>query len=282
MNELCDSLFSSINNTVFPLLDDIVFIDNDITENTHLENLFGTSITSGVLILANSLVSAFILYYCIRLLLAHLTSQAIDHPYRFFIKTILIVVIMNYSLSICTYMINATSLLSTFFCELGNDVFGKKISFITLTNELRKSFDNSFNMFSLNGILASTLYLSSFSLALNFALRYILIKVLIILSPFAFLCLMNQSTEPLFKSWCKAFISTLFLQVVVSMILLLPFAIMKENSNTLFNELLLIGAITALLKSNQFVKELIGGLNITSHIQTGLSRNSKTFYKLEK
>ncbi len=136
-------------------------------------------------------------------------------------------------------------------------------------------------MFSLNGILASTLYLSSFSLALNFALRYILIKVLILLSPFAFLCLINQPTYNLFKSWAKSFFAILFLQIIVSIILLLPFAIMKENSDTLFNQLLLIGAITALLKSNQFVKELIGGLGITANMQTGLLRNEKSIITLE-
>ena len=130
-------------------------------------------------------------------------------------------------------------------------------------------------MFSLNGILASTLYLSSFSLALNFALRYILVKVLILLSPFAILCLMNKPTRALFKSWAKSFFAILFLQVVVSIILLLPFAIMKENSDTLFNQLLLIGAITALLKANQFVKELVGGLGITANMQ------SRSFTELE-
>ena len=31
INSLCDSLFTSINNNVFPLLDDIVFVDTDIT-----------------------------------------------------------------------------------------------------------------------------------------------------------------------------------------------------------------------------------------------------------
>ena len=154
----------------------------------------------------------------------------------------------------------------------GEDILGKKISFITLTNEIQKNFHDDFNVFSFNGILASTLYLSSFSLALNFALRYILVKVLILLSPFVFLCLMNQPTYALFKCWDIAFFAILILQVIVSMILLLPFTIMKEDADTLFNQLLLIGAITALLKSNQFVKELIGGLGITANMQSGISR----------
>ena len=45
---------------------------------------------------------------------------------------------------------------------------------------------------------------------------------------------------------------------------------MKDNSDSLFNELLMVGAITALLKSNQFVRELIGGLGITTNFQSGL------------
>ncbi len=271
INSLCGSLFDSVNNTVFPLLDDIVFINNDITEGSHLEKIFGISPSSGVLILANSLITAFVLYYAVRLFLSHLSGSKIDSPYQFFLKASIIIILMNESLSLCQFMIECTSTFSDFFCLLGKDILGKKISFITLTNELTKSLHGSFNIFSLNGILASTLYISSFQLALNFALRYILVKVLVILAPFAFLCLLNPSTECFFKSWLKSFFSLLFLQVIVALILLLPFAIIKESSSDLFHQLLLIGAITALLKSNQFVRELIGGMGIVANLQTGIS-----------
>ena len=53
--------------------------------------------------------------------------------------------------------------------------------------------------------------------------------------------------------------------------LLIPYALIRENNNSLFNKILLVGSITALLKSNQFVKEFIGGLGIGTNFQTGLA-----------
>lgn len=159
----------------------------------------------------------------------------------------------------------------------GEDLFGKEISFITFTNELKKTLNNNSDIFSLDGILASTLYISSFSLVINFALRYVLMKILIVLSPFVFLCLINQTTEGFFKSWLKCFFSLLILQVIVAIILLLSFTLAKETSNELLNNILLVGAISALLKANQFVRELIGGLGINANISTGISSIKSMF-----
>lgn len=279
VNSLCNSLFDSINNSVFPLLDDIVFINSDITDSKNMQSLIGTDITNGVLILANCLLFAFVLYYAIRLFLSKFSGNIIDSPYKFFIKAVLVAITMNFSLSLCSFLVDSTYAVSSFFCALGEDLFGKEISFITFTNELKRSLNNNSDIFSLNGILSSTLYISSFSLIINFSLRYVLIKILIILSPFVFLCLINQTTESFFKSWFKSFFSLLILQVIVAIILLLSFTLANETSNPLFNNILLVGAINALLKANQFVKELIGGLGINANIQNGISSLKSMFTK---
>lgn len=279
VNSLCNSLFDSINNTVFPLLDDIVFIDKKIVTSSSMENLFGSSGSSGILILANCLLFAFVLYYSVRLMISHFTGNSVDPPYKFFIKTVIIAIIMNSSLSLCSFLVDSMYQISSFFCELGRDLFGREISFITYTNELKENMGSSSDIFSLDGILASTLYISSFGLVINFSLRYVLIKILVILSPFAILCLINQPTEPFFKSWIKSFFSLLILQVIIAIVLLLSFALAKETSNELFNKILLVGSISALLKANQFVRELIGGLGIDSNLQTGISNIKSIFTK---
>ncbi len=46
INTLFSSLFSSIRSTVFPLLDDIVFIGDDIAEGSSFAKLFGTDLSS--------------------------------------------------------------------------------------------------------------------------------------------------------------------------------------------------------------------------------------------
>lgn len=118
INSLCNSLFDSINNTVFPLLDDIIFLNSDVANSKNMQNLFGTSISEGVLILANSLIFAFILYYAIRLLLAHFSGNVVESPYKFFIKAILVIILMNSSLSLCSFFMDSTNEISSFFCEL--------------------------------------------------------------------------------------------------------------------------------------------------------------------
>ena len=50
--------------------------------------------------------------------------------------------------------------------------------------------------------------------------------------------------------------------------LLIPFSLLKDSNDLLFNKILLVGSIMALLKSNQFVKEFIG---ISTNFQSGIA-----------
>ena len=118
VNSLSSSLLNSINENVFPLLDEIIFIDTNITTDSFFEKIFGTSSSSGVLMLANCLLFAFILYYCIRLLISHFTGNDVESPSRFFLRIILSAVAMNSSLDICRLFISGTIQITSFFTYL--------------------------------------------------------------------------------------------------------------------------------------------------------------------
>ena len=272
INSICSNLISSIDENIFPLLDKLVFIDGNIfSTGDKFNKLLSNSSSNGVLILANCLFAAFVLYYAGRLIIANLTSTQIESPPKFFMRAFLSGIAMNYSLSICKFLISATSLISTFFCALGKNVFGKEISFQTLLSILDTTAFENLDMLSINGVLSAMLSISSFALILNFAFRYILVEILIILSPFAILCTMNTSTVGFFKSWFKSLLSLLILQVIISIMLLIPYTLLKESNDALFNKVLLVGSIMALLKSNQFVKEIIGGIGISTNFQNGIA-----------
>ena len=272
INSICSNLLSSIDETIFPLLDKLVFIDTNIfSTGDKFNKLLSNSPSNGVLILANCLFTAFILYYAGRLIIANLTATQIESPSKFFMRAFLSGVAMNYSLSICKFLISATSLISSFFCSLGRNVFNKEISFQTLLSLLDNSNFSNLDILSLNGILSAMLSFSSFALILSFSFRYILVEVLIILSPFAILCTMNTSTVGFFKSWFKSLLSLLILQIIISIMLLIPYTLLKESNDILFNKVLLVGSILALLKSNQFVKEFIGGIGIGTNFQSGIA-----------
>ncbi|MBQ9313455.1 MAG: hypothetical protein IJ220_00375 [Clostridia bacterium] len=138
-NTLCTNMLESIDSAIYPLLDKTIFINQEIAEDSYFERIFGASPTSGVLMLANCLLFAFILYYCIRLITAYFSGAEVEPPNRFFLRAILAAIFVNSSLEICKLLINATNQISTFFCELGKDIFRKDISFLSLISSLSTS-----------------------------------------------------------------------------------------------------------------------------------------------
>ena len=114
-----------------------------------------------------------------------------------------------------------------------------------------------------------------FSLIISYSLRYVMIKVFILISPFAFLSLTNHSTSWFFKSWIKNFISLLLLQSLISLILLIIFSI-NFNSEDIFSKFIYIGGIYSLSRANMYIKELIGGISIDIQNNFG---NFKSLFK---
>ena len=101
ITEIFKSFSSSIDNSIYPALDKIAFIDTDIINSTYLEKIFGSSSVSGILLIANSLLVGFILYFTVRYLLSNFSIVESQNPYNFFIKIIFIGIFMNSSYFIC-------------------------------------------------------------------------------------------------------------------------------------------------------------------------------------
>ena len=76
-----------------------------------------------------------------------------------------------------------------------------------------------------------------------------------------------------FRAWFRGFLSLLFVQIFISIILLIIFS--TDYSDDLFSKLLYIGSIYALVKANTFVRELIGG--VSTHIVNGVSGIKSAF-----
>ena len=60
INTILQNLFSSIDNNLYNVLDDITFISSDIMEDSYFEKIFGTSTSNGILIIANALLFGFL------------------------------------------------------------------------------------------------------------------------------------------------------------------------------------------------------------------------------
>ena len=170
---------------------------------------------------------------------------------------------MNSSIFICEQFIFFVSCISSGIQDLGSNLFGSSICFSTLVDKLNVMIqieENSFTIFSIDGLLKSVISISFLNLTFSYAIRYIMIKVFVLISPFAFLSLSVSATSSFFKAWIKCFISLLLVQILVSLVLLIIFSIDFSSSNML-SKFLICGAIFALLKSNSYVREFLGGIN---------------------
>ena len=278
INNLFSNLFSSVDNSLYSILDDLLFINADILEDKYLNSILGSS-SSCIILICNSLLIGLCMYYAIKLLLSHLTFSQVQKPSQFTFKLFLCVISMNFSSFIIRNSIYLISDLSLSIREVGEIVFNKNICLSTFIQEFNSTIyleDSSFNIFTLNGLLKSFVSVGFLNLAISYALRYIMIKVFIFISPFAFMSLINPSTSWLFKTWLKLFSSLLLLQVFVSLILLVTFSI-NYTSSDIFSKIVYIGSIYSLIKANTFVKEFMGGLS--TDVSTGISNFKNLFTK---
>lgn len=255
LNELLSKLFSSIDNSIYSLLDEITFITPEFLKNNSFIKILGTSNNNGILLICNSLVFGFLLYYSINYLLSHLTYSKIDSPKQFIFKSIIFISIMNSSLWICEQIINIVSILTSSLNYLCNSLFNSNLSFSEFINNINKTLylSGDFNLFSFDGIVKSFTSFGLINLIFNNSLRYIMLQIFVLISPFAFLSLIVNSSEWFFRVWLKNFISLLFVQILTALILLLSFSI-DLSLNNLFSKLLYIGIIFALRKNKSLYK----------------------------
>lgn len=269
INEMFYKIFSSVDNTLYHVLDDFTFINSDILNDSYFADIFGLYSQNGILLIANALVLGYLLYYAFKLLLSHLGITQVERPGQFILKIIFYSICMNFSLFICDELIYCISLISSGIRQVGEGLFHENICFSTLIQKLNSviSINENLDIFSLDGIVKTLISVGLLNLVVTYAVRFVLIKVFVVISPFAILSLCNKSTSILFHSWFKSFLSLMLVQVFVAIILLLIFSL-NITSNRIFSKFILIAAIFILIRANSYIKEMLGG--ISSDVNVGI------------
>lgn len=275
INTILGNLFSSIDNNLYEILDDITFINSDIIHDSYFEKILGTSASNGILLITNSLLFGFILYYAIKHLLVYFTSGQSESPIQFVFKAVVFGICINFSYFFIGEILNLISNITLAIRGIGEDLFHKSICFSELILEINNSISintSSIDVFTLDGIIKASLTMSLLNLVFTYSFRYVMIKIFILLTPFAFLSLILQNTSWFFKSWIRNLFSLLFIQIIVALVLLILFS-MDFSSSNLLTKFIYIGAIYALIKANSFVRDFIGGVSTT------FTQNVNNFFK---
>ena len=109
INTIFDNLFSSIDSNLYKELDKLVFIDSNILNDSLFDRIFGTSTSNGILLIANSLLIGFLIYFSIKFLMSNFVSSNVESPTQFIFKMIIYGICMNCSFFIIEQILNINS-----------------------------------------------------------------------------------------------------------------------------------------------------------------------------
>ena len=272
INTIFRDLFKSIDANLFKILDDLTFINSNILHDKYFEKIFGSSATNGILLIANSLLIGYILYYSVKYLSSNFTFSRIENPIQFIFKLIIFGIAMNSSYFILQQILDINFNICGAIKSIGEDLFRQNIGFSNLIESINSNLkiaEDNLNIFSVDGIIKGTTTISLINLVTVYAVRYVIIKLLILISPFAILSLCLENTSFFFRLWIRNLFSMLFIQILVALILLIIFSV-DYNSNDLMTKFIYIGGIHCLLKVNTFVREFMMGTGISTNVQNNI------------
>ena len=277
LNAIFSRIFSSLDNSFYSILDNLAFINTSILDNNVIKALLGNNINTGILAICNSFILAFILYYSLKFLFSHLIYVKTESPKEFIFKAIIFSTLMNNSLWICEQIIFIIDLCTTFLISTAEELFQKTITFSEFLNILNTTLfwvPAATDLFSFSGIVKSFSSIGLINLVFTFSLRYIMILIFILISPFAFLSLLTNSSSWIFKTWIKSFISLLLYQLIIGLLLIISFTF-TNIANSLLVSIFYVGIIQAFQRTSFFIKELLGGINISV---SNSSNNFSSFF----
>lgn len=269
INQILNQIISSIDNKIYPLLDDIIFIKQNITEDLYINKMLGEGQNKGILLIVNTIFVGILIYYAIDILIKTNIYENKNYIFKIIFRIFISIILVNNSLFICNIIIEFFSNIGLAIRNIGEQIFNKNICFTELINKINSviyisEIEN--NIFSLEGILKSLTSISLINLMFSYSLRYIIIKVLIIISPFAFMGIAIEQFSWIYKKWIKTLVSAMSIQILVSIILLIIYSI--DFNEDIFSKIIYIGGIYGLINANKFINEFIGGINMD--VNTGI------------
>ena len=262
INTIFNNLISSIDNSIYTNLDNIAFIDKSIISSPFFQKILGSDGKNGLLYLTDAMLVGICLFYCVKFFYSHYTETNIEKPYQFIFKLLIFAILINFSYFLMEQVLYINNLISSSIQEIGRNIFNCDITFSELVlkiNSVLSLDDNTFTLFSLDGLIKSFISVSLLNLIFTYSIRYLLVQVLILFTPFSLLCLINSSTSWIFRSWSKCLFSLLVIQNFFPLIIMIIFFIGSAN------KILLVAGITILIKINSYIKEMLGSLGFEAN-----------------
>ena len=252
LNAVFEKIFKSIEGEIYTVLDGIVDINVDILQKEPINKIISSS---GFIIIANSIIFFLIIYYTFTVIISMYNGNKAESIYHIIFKLLLITLLVNSSYYLIEQILNLNQALTEATEKLCQGLAQKEITFENLKESILniKDFMKS-DFLSLDGVIKGVLSFGTVTILINFCLRYVTIIFLIIISPIALCLLFSNLTKNVFYTWVKMLVTSLLLQVIIKIILVVP--LMYKDVNSIMYKIILVGTIYIIYKLNNFTKEI--------------------------
>lgn len=266
LNYLLEKVFKSIEGEIFKTLDKLTIIGPEILKEEPLKNIVFENKVNGLVIIANTLILFFVIYYVFKQLIGIYNGNKIESIYVFIIRIIIVCIIVNFSYYICEEILNIFGILGESIDTYASDLINKKVTFENLKDSII-NIENIINtdLVSLDGIIKGIISFGSVSILISFSVRYVTVIFLIIISPLAFVCLSSNLTSGIFNMWVKMLIVNLTVQIGIKLLIFIPLA--YKNQNDIIYKIILVGTISLIYKFNIFIKELLARISNENNVK---------------
>ena len=268
LNSVFTKLFTSIDQNVFNELDKLVFITPKIISDKTTAKLLGDNFLSGTISISVSIALGVLIFYAFKYLLSHLTFENVQNPISFMFKLFIsLFIVLNIKI-ILENIIFLNNEITKEILSLGSGFFEGEVNFSSLIYKINSSLyilDSSFDFVSLDGVIKIIISFGIINLLLEYALRYVVIKVMCIIAPILIILKSFEDTKYLYTSFIKAFFSILFMQNIVAVILVISTKI-EISGYSLMSKLIFLGTIYALIKANKLSTDIFGGISVQNGI----------------
>lgn len=261
INTLAQNIFSAVDGELFDILDDIAIIDKGILLTEPIEKLSFKSEDSSIILLALSFITMFVICFGIKQLINMYSADNSKHTVKFILRVVICTIFMLSSYFLIETVLDINTLFGDALRNIGEEVTGKDISFITL-KELVLEFEKDMtdSAISLDGAIKGLISFGVVSLLFTFAIRYVTVIFLIIIMPIAIMLAINDSTFNIFVKWCKLLFINLFVQNIVIVIITIPLCM--EDTDSIIFKVILVGSIYILYKVKTFAGDLLNDFHI--------------------
>lgn len=226
LKELWDStsdLFIKLMPTNFyKMLDEVAFLNCDFLGVGSGGNILDNTkkIADAVIGLSNLVVWGILIIYSLKILFGYFISKRFDTPWKFFVRMIIFGVLSNAAFFICYTGIffseNCTEYIRSYVGE--NQTSFNILEEYVIDDNIQE-LDGVGSSYSFEALITILIYVFTLFVGICLCMRYILIKLLILLSPIFFVLGGFKSSEKIFFCWCKVFFSLIFAQVLYCIVI---------------------------------------------------------------